>query len=311
MRAQSEEEALAGANVMSAGANAATDAYATEPFVCEFEPSFACGGGPGFNARHPDDAFSRCYYDPQSGCWDKDGLDPVEAARNADRCGTDECAAAWDTPVEPWDHGGSAPKLERMKDEKPLLQILAAASEKRRHARAGAPRSRRRSRAASAPSRSRSAAWAAASLRRRRSGAATSARGCSASARSPRSAPAAGYNAGFETATTCGKLIGDVQERALAADGSHENACFIVSMAEEVPECRACEPQMCKPPPDCGAGGLDVPPLRRRRGAGRGDRRRALRGRGEGRRADSMGKLIRSIISHVIVHRLGRALLGA
>mgnify|MGYP004059718629 CR=1 FL=1 len=94
---QSEEEALAGANVMSAGANAAADAYATEPFVCEFEPSFACGGGPGFNARHPDDAFSRCYYDPQCGCWDKDGLDPVEAARNADRCGTDECAAAWDT----------------------------------------------------------------------------------------------------------------------------------------------------------------------------------------------------------------------
>ena len=67
-----------------------------------------------------------------------------------------------------------------------------------------------------------------------------------------------GYNAGFETTTTCGKLIGDVQERALAADGSHENACFIVSMAEEVPECRACEPQMCKPPPDCGAGGLQM-----------------------------------------------------
>ena len=44
---QSEEEALAGANVRSAGANAAADAYATEPFVCEFEPSFACGGGPG------------------------------------------------------------------------------------------------------------------------------------------------------------------------------------------------------------------------------------------------------------------------
>ena len=127
-----------------------------------------------------------------------------------------------DTPVGQ-DHGGSAPKLERMKDEKPFAG--RGGGEKRRHARAGRTALAAALEGGQCPESEEHGLWrvqgvADQVLRRLQ--------GDAAQCQIAKERPQPGYNAGFETTTTCGKLIGDVQERALAAGGSHENACFIV-----------------------------------------------------------------------------------